>query len=76
MNERHRLVSEIPEREEAVITIPVALVLLSERYAVDSVHRRVAQDAEPRKSDVDFHSWQQTPLKALQDNRAWNGWRR
>ena len=55
MDERHRLISEIPEQEEVtVVTIPVALVLLSERYTVDSVHRRVAQDAEPRKSDVDF----------------------
>lgn len=37
MDEWHRLVSEIPEQEEiAVVTIPVALVLLSERYTVDA----------------------------------------
>ena len=55
MDEWHRLVSEIPEQEEiAVVTIPVALVLLSERYTVDAVHRRMAHDAESRESDIDF----------------------
>ena len=54
MDERHRLISEIPEQEEvAIVTISVALVLLSERYTVDAIHRRMAHDAEPRESDVD-----------------------
>ena len=55
MDEWHRLVSEIPKQEEvAIVTISVALVLLSEGYSVDSIHRWVAHDTETREFDVDF----------------------
>ena len=45
--EWHRLVSEVPEQEEiTIITVSVALVLLSQCHSIDAIHGRVSHDAE------------------------------
>ena len=53
MDEWHRFVSEIPQQKEiTVITVSVALVLLSQSYTINSVHGRMSHDAKAGELDI------------------------